>query len=143
MLGSVYASRHPLLVCPIYSLCSPRYARNGWGNVPRTRACSPDFNISGLQPCGSGGRHVAEGCAASLFDQIFRQNPKLVQCQQSLFLHHTEWPDRFAVKFVEDLGEAGVDGGGAAEDAFVAGEMFEAQTGGGVIVGGEEKKQEG
>ena len=60
-----------------------------------------------------------------------------------LFLHQPERPDGAAEEFVQDLGEAGVDGGGAADDAFVAGKMLESGAGAGVIADGEEEKEEG
>jgi hypothetical protein len=45
--------------------------------------------------------------------------------KENLSLHGTDRQHSFAEDFVEHLGEAGVDRGEAAKDAFVSSEMFE------------------
>ncbi len=49
--------------------------------------------------------------------------------ESRLFLNRTEGQHRFAKQLIEHLREASVNRGKAAEDPFVAGEMFEAGAG--------------
>ncbi len=58
----------------------------------------------------------------------------------ALELTRPERKDGFTVDLVEDLCEAGVEGGGSTEDAF---EACDFEDVGVVLAGGEEEEQEG
>jgi hypothetical protein len=52
----------------------------------------------------------------------------------------TERENNFAEQFVQNLREAGVNRGEAADKSFIAGEMFEVRARAAVIADGEQKK---
>src|SRR4030095_3488139 len=74
------------------------------------------------------GHEINEICENSTKNALFRVFRVFRGPKENLSLHGTDRQHSFAEDFVEHLGEAGVDRGEGAKDAFVSSEMLEAGT---------------